>query len=321
MNILLWHVHGSWATTFVQGEHSYVVPVVPDRGPDGVGRARTWDWPPNVVEVAPDRLREQRVDVVLLQRPHEFDLVRRWLGLTPGVDVPAVYLEHNAPDGDVPLTRHPMADRPGLPIVHVTHFNALMWDCGGSRTFVVEHGILDPGARWTGELRRCGVVVNEPIRRGRFTGTDLLAAVADAAPLDVFGMRVEGLAAHVGLPDGRCRVHEDLPQERMHTELAKRAVYFHPMRWTSLGLSLLEAMHLAMPVVAVAATEAARAVPPGAGVVSASPAELREAVRRYAHDHEAARDAGLAARAAALARYGSRRFLQDWDAVLKEVVS
>ena len=40
------------------------------------------------------------------------------------------------------------------------------------------------------------------------------------------------------------------------------------MRWTSLGLSLLEAMQLGMPVVALATTEATVAVPPEAGVVS-----------------------------------------------------
>lgn len=34
--------------------------------------------------------------------------------------------------------------------------------------------------------------------------------------------------------------------------MARRRVYLHTARWTSLGLSLLEAMHLGMPVVAVA---------------------------------------------------------------------
>ena len=58
MRILIWHVHGSWLTAFVQGEHTYVVPVVEGRGPDGRGRARTWDWPASVVERAPDELRE-----------------------------------------------------------------------------------------------------------------------------------------------------------------------------------------------------------------------------------------------------------------------
>ncbi|MEU1846693.1 glycosyltransferase family 1 protein, partial [Micromonospora sediminicola] len=35
MNILLWHVHGSWTTSFVHGKHRYLVPVTPDRGPYG----------------------------------------------------------------------------------------------------------------------------------------------------------------------------------------------------------------------------------------------------------------------------------------------
>ena len=51
MRILLWHVHGSWTTAFVHGKHEYLVPVVPDRGADGRGRADTWQWPASVVEV------------------------------------------------------------------------------------------------------------------------------------------------------------------------------------------------------------------------------------------------------------------------------
>ena len=53
MRILLWHVHGSWTTAFVQGPHTYLVPVLPERGPDGLGRAATWDWPGSVEEVTP----------------------------------------------------------------------------------------------------------------------------------------------------------------------------------------------------------------------------------------------------------------------------
>src|SRR5690349_19510832 len=154
MRVLIWHVHGSWATAFVQGPHTYLLPVTPDRGPDGLGRARTWDWPGNAVEVPPERLRDEDVDLVVLQRPHEERLVEEWLGRRPGVDVPAVYVEHDAPWGDVPLTRHPMADRPEILLVHVTHFNRLMWDNGSTPTTVVEHGIVDPGHRYTGELGR-----------------------------------------------------------------------------------------------------------------------------------------------------------------------
>ncbi|MET9962426.1 glycosyltransferase [Streptomyces sp. NPDC006326] len=320
MNILLWHVHGSWTTAFVQGPHTYLVPVTPDRGPDGLGRAQTFSWPDSVREVSPGELARTPVDLVVLQRPHEEELARSWLGRRPGRDVPAVYLEHNAPDGDVPATRHPCADRDDLVLVHVTHFNRLFWDGGRTRTEVIEHGIVDPGHLYTGRLPRAAVVVNEPVRRGRYTGTDLLPALAQAAPLDVFGMRTEGLAAHLGLAAERCTSHE-LAQRQLHAAMAQRRLYLHPVRWTSLGLSLLEAMHLGMPVVALATTEAVEAVPPGAGVLSTRPEVLARAARHYLEDPRAAAEDGARARQAALERYGLKRFLDDWERLMTEVRS
>jgi hypothetical protein len=319
MNILLWHVHGSWTTAFVQGPHTYLVPVTPDRGLDGLGRARTFSWPDSVREVTPEQLRDAAVDLVVLQRPHEAELAERWLGgRRPGRDVPAVYLEHNAPDGDVPGTRHPCADRDDLTLVHVTHFNRLFWDNGSTRTEVVEHGIVDPGHLYSGRLDRAAVVVNEPVRRGRYTGTDLLPALAQAVPLDVFGMGTEGLAGHLGLPEDRCRT-ADLPQQQLHGAMAERRLYLHPVRWTSLGLSLLEAMHLGMPVVALATTEAVEAVPEGTGTLSTRPEVLAAAARRYLHEPEAAAEDGARARQAALRRYGLKRFLDDWERLMTEV--
>ncbi|UQX03783.1 glycosyltransferase [Streptomyces sp. RerS4] len=320
MNILLWHVHGSWTTAFVQGPHTYLVPVTPDRGPDGLGRARTFDWPASVREVTPAALADTPVDLVVLQRPHEAELAERHLGRRPGRDVPAVYLEHNAPDGAVPRTRHPYADRDDVTLVHVTHFNRLFWDNGSTRAEVIEHGIVDPGHLYTGALPRAAVVVNEPIRRGRHTGTDLLPELARAAPLDVFGMRTEGLAAHLGLPAERCRSYE-LPQRDLHAAMARRRLYLHPVRWTSLGLSLLEAMHLGMPVVALATTEAVEAVPSGTGVLSTRPEVLARAARHYLHEPEAAAEDGARARQAALERYGLKRFLDDWERLIAEVRS
>ncbi len=315
MNILLWHVHGSWTTAFVQGRHNYVLPVVPDRGPDGRGRARTWEWPVSAVERTPAELGQADIDVVVLQRRQDEALAAEWLGRRPGRDVAAVWLEHNAPQGRVNQMRHPAADRSDLTVVHVTHFNALFWECGTTATRVIEHGIIDPGHRYTGELERAAVAVNEPRRRARVAGTDLLAQLSRSVPLDLFGMGVGDLASE-GID-----VFEDLPQDRLHAEMARRRVYLHPFRWTSLGLSLLEAMHLGMPVVALGTTETPEAVPPEAGVVSNRPDVLAAALRRLSGDPEEARLLGKAARQVALARYGLDRFLSDWDTLLAEVSS
>jgi Glycosyl transferases group 1 len=320
VRILVWHVHGSWTTAFVQGPHHYVVPVLPDRGPDGRGRARTWDWPASVEELHPQALRAAELDLVVLQRPHEVDLVEEWTGRRPGHDMPAVYLEHNTPGGNIPYTRHPLADQDRIPIVHVTYFNQMIWDCGGARTCVVEHGIPDPGYRYTGEIARAAVVVNDPLRRGRAVGADLVADLAEAVPVDLFGMGAEAFGRQLEL-GGRLRVYEDVPQGEMHSQLARRRVYVHTARWTSLGLSLVEAMQLGMPVVALAATEAVRAVPPSAGVLVTSPEELVTAAVRLVDDPDAARATGLRARDEALRRYGLERFLADWEAVLEATTS
>jgi len=316
MRVLIWHVHGSWTTALVQGCHTYLLPVTADRGPDGLGRARTWSWPESAVEVPAEELRNEHLDAVILQRPHEEELTRRLTGRRPGHDLPAVYVEHDAPSGDVPLTRHPLADRPDVRLVHVTHFNHLMWDSGRTPVTIIEHGVLDPGPRWTGTIARSAVVINEPVRRGRYVGTDLLPFFAEQVPLDLFGMRVEELDT---APGRSIRRYEDLPQERMHRALALRRVYLHPVRWTSLGLSLIEAMHLGMPVAAFAVTEAVEAIPPGAGILSASKERLREGVRRLLADPAEAAQLGKNARNAALDRYGLARFLADWDRLLAEI--
>jgi hypothetical protein len=309
--VLLWHVHGSYTTALVQGPHTYYIPVLPDRGPDGRGRARTWAWPSNAIEVSPVEALDLDVDVVIVQRPRELEmLVASWLGRRPGHDLPTIYLEHNAPQGRVAEMRHPAADRADLLVVHVTHFNDLFWDCGTTPTRVIEHGIIDPGYRYTGEVPRAAVAINEARRRGRVTGTDLLPRFGAALPLDLFGIDAGALGGV-----------DDPPQTVLHREMPRRRVYLHPMRWTSLGLALIEAMQLGMPVVALGTTEALEAVAAGCGVVSTDVQRLCAQLKAYAADPEFARADGIRARAYALERYSLERFLAAWDALFQKVTS
>ncbi|GAA4189811.1 glycosyltransferase [Microbacterium oryzae] len=313
MRILAWHVHGGWMNAFLSGSHDYLIPVA--------AGATAPPLPPAARAVDEMALREEEVDLIVLQRLEEIELVERLLGRVPGRDVPAVFVEHNTPKQHPIDQRHPLADQTDIPIVHVTHFNRLVWDSGQAPTVVIEHGIPDPGPLYTGEIAALGVVVNEPVRRARVTGTDLLPRFAEAAPLHTFGIDNHLLPASLGLGEDRLQVVGDLPTARLHSELARRRAYLHPLRWTSLGLSLLEAMHLAMPVLVLATTEAARAVPPEAGALSSDPEELALAARRLMDDPDDARTRGAAARAFALEHYGLKTFLRAWDGLFEDRVA
>ncbi len=262
-----------------------------------------------------DRLIGIDPDVVVLQRPEELDLTARWLHRRPGKEIRAVFVEHNAPRPHAATSRHPLSDRDDIPLVHVTHFNELMWDSGLAPTVVIPHGIPDPGERYTGELPHGAAMINEPRRRWRITGTDLLPAFAELAPVDVYGIGSDELDGH----HPAVRSGGDLPREQLHTEVARRRVYLHTARWTSLGLSLLEAMHLGMPVVTVATTEAGLAVPPGAGAISTDVQALAKAYRELIHEPDFAVLAGKTAREYALAHFGLDAFLRRWDSLLADV--
>jgi glycosyltransferase involved in cell wall biosynthesis len=80
-------------------------------------------------------------------------------------------------------------------------------------------------------------------------------------------------------------------------------------------------MHLGMPVVALATTEAHEAVPPGTGVCSTDVDRLVRELRVLVAEPDRARELGAAGRAHVLQRYGLDRFLADWDGVLDRVVA
>lgn len=315
-SVLAWHVHGSWMTSLVSGRHRYLLPLAPDGGPDGRGRCGR-DWP-NAAEIPLDLLRDVDVDLVVLQRPEELELCQRLLGRRPGRDVPAVFVEHNTPRPHPVDSVHPLGGRADIPIVHVTEFNRLMWDNGKAPSTVIEHGLADPGQQYVGDIPAAAAMINEPVRRWRTVGADLLGPLGDVVPIDVWGIGTERLNERTHWHGGVTGMG-DLPSARLLPAVARRRVYLHTARWTSLGMALIEAMFLGMPVVAVAATMAPLVVPAEAGVVSADPAVLGQALTAFMADRSSAEIAGKAARTFAQNRFGLDRFLTEWDALIDSV--
>lgn len=186
-----------------------------------------------------------------------------------------------------------------------------MWDNGRTPTVVIEHGVTDPGDLWRGELARGITVINHLAHRGRRLGADLYARARDCVPLDLAGM---GSNTFGGLGD--------LPLHALPALCARYRFFFHPARYTSLGLGLIEAMMLGMPVVALATTDTTNAIENGiSGYIDTCPDRLHERMHELLRHHRIAAQIGACARERALDRYGIGRFIADWNTVLRRVTA
>ncbi|MBF6599138.1 MAG: glycosyltransferase family 4 protein [Dehalococcoidia bacterium] len=303
MRVLTWHVHGSYLWYLAHARHDFYVPVKPGR-PEGYGgRAGTLPWPENVHEVEADAARRLELDCVLFQSRNNY-LVDQYELLSDAQQrLPRIYLEHDPPRQHPTDTQH-VVDDPHVLLVHVTPFNALMWDSGRTPTRVIEHGVTVPaGARYSGELPRGVVVVNGLRQRGRRLGADLFDRVRRDVALDIAGMGSEALGGA-----------GDLSRDRLAAFITQRRFFFNPIRYTSLGLAVCEAMMLGMPVIGLATTEMATVIENGvSGYVDTDARRLIAVMQDLLRDPAEARRLGEGARRLAEQRFNIRRFAGDWD--------
>ena len=181
LRVLTWHVHGNYLYYLTQAPHEFFVVTDAARSPGYSGLGGTLPWGGNVHEAALERLHQARFDCVLYQSPRNYRIDRLEQLSDAQRQLPAIYLEHDPPQEHPTNTRHVVDDSRVL-LVHVTHFNRLMWDSGRCSTRVIEHGVCLPRpARYSGELARGIVVVNHLPRRVEVDRLDHLAACRLAA--------------------------------------------------------------------------------------------------------------------------------------------
>ncbi len=301
IRVLTWHIHGNYLLYLSQANIEFYLPTGLSREGYG-GRGSTFPFPDRVRDVPAEAVRELDFDCVLFQTWANYEVDQHEILSDEQKRLPRIYLEHDPPRGH-PTDEPHWFDEPDSLLVHVTPFNALMWDSGRTPTRVIDHGVFVPeGVRYSGEIERGIVVVNHLRSRGRLLGSDVFLDARERVPLDLVGMDAESLG---GLGEVR-------PMELAEFE-ARYRFFFNPIRWTSLGLAVVEAMTLGMPIVGLATTEMATAIESGvSGYVDTDLHRLTEAMRDLLTSPEEARRLGEGARRRALERFHIDRFAREW---------
>jgi glycosyltransferase involved in cell wall biosynthesis len=309
LRILTWHVHGNYLFYLTQVPHEFWLVVDDAHSVHHTGRSGTLPWGENVHEVHVDALHAMPFDLVLHQSRDTWEVDRFTVLSEAQRRLPCIYLEHDPPQQHPTDTRH-WAASAEVTLVHVTAFNALVWDStGAGAVHVIDHGVrlLDETARHSGERASGIVVVNNLDLRGRRLGADVFAEMARRVPLVLVGMGSE-----------RCGGEGEVANRELPARVAQHRFFFNPIRYTSLGLAVIEAMLVGTPVVGLATTELVTVIENGVnGFIDTRLDRLEDAMKRLLQDPSLAREIGEAGRRTALARFSIERFVDDWLALLR----
>lgn len=308
LKILTWHTHGSYLYYLTRSSHEFYILSKPGRPAGYGGRCGPRHWGDHVHDQPLETLRGQQFDCLLFQDDVQF-LQDQYCYLDAGQRaLPKIYLEHDPPQQHPTDTPHPVNDRKVL-LVHVTPFNALMWDNGDSPVRVIEHGVPETPVVWQGDLCRGISVVNHLRSRGRRLGVDIFCSVRHRIPLDLVGMGSQTLG---GLGE--------MALQTLPVVCKRYRFFFHPARYTSLGLAVIEAMMLGMPVAALATTAMPEVIEDGLhGFIGNRPDQLVEKMQWLLDDHKLAATLGQQAQKLAREKFSLRRFIADWDAAFRLV--
>ena len=311
LRILTWHVHGNYLYNLTQVPHDFYLATDAARSMHHSGRSGILPWGANVHEAPVETLQDMAFDVVMFQSRHEWDEAQHRELSEAQRRLPRIYIEHDPPQAHPTDSRH-WVDDPNVLLVHVTPFNALMWDSGGTPTRVIDHGVLPlQTANYSGHVARGIVVVNNLQSRGRRLGLDVYRQVAERVPLTLYGMGSEAVGGA-----------GEVPNDRLPGVMAAHRFFFNPIRWTSLGLAIIEAMMVGLPIVGLATTELVTVIRNGEnGFVDTRIEPLVDAMQQLLEQPELARELGAAARRTAQARFGIDRFVADWLDALAQVAN
>ncbi len=305
LRILTWHVHGSYLYYLLHTPHEFFIPVNAGRTESygGLPAGDSYKWPENAHEVPVEQVKDLDLDIILFQAERNYLKDQYEILSESQLRLPKMYLEHNPPQKNPTDTTH-VVDDPNILLVHVTHFNDLMWDSRRTPTTVIEHGVVVPdNVQYTGELERGLVVVNNLKSRGRRLGADIFEQVRCQIPLDLVGINAKEMG---GLGEVTL---SHLPAFEAHYRF-----FFNPIRYTSLGLAVCEAMMVGMPIIGLATTEMVSVVENGTtGYIDTDVDKVVEYMRYLLKNRGEAQRIGATAREYALERFNIHRFIQDWD--------
>ncbi|MEX8546444.1 MAG: glycosyltransferase [Mucilaginibacter sp.] len=258
----------------------------------------------NVIETNVAAIKDLQLDCILFQDEHSYQTAQYEVLSPQQRELPKIYLEHHPPKQHPTNAKHWVEDV-DVQLVHVNHYNALMWNNNGLPVSVIENGVPESDASFTG-IKSCGVVVlEENPAEDRVTGMDIFRQVKEALPLEVIQIGKKGIT-----------------YQNLAEKISPYRFLFCPDRYASPGFAVQQAMMIGMPVVGLATTDLPTIISNEfSGFVHSDLQYLIKKMQQLITDPQLAAQLGANARSFAIKMFSSTRFLADWKQLIQKTVT
>ena len=297
--IFTWPVQQQYLLELAQGGFEIFIPEGQNESFKSIFSAQK-----NVIETNVAVIKDLPLDCILFQDEHSYQTTQYEVLSPQQRELPKIYVEHNPPKQHPTNAKHWVEDI-DVQLVHVNHYNALMWDNNGVPVSVIENGVPESHASFTGE-KACGLVVlEENPADDRVTGMDIFRQVKEALPLEVI---------QIG--------KKDITYQNLAEKLSPYRFLFCPDRYASPGFAVQQAMMIGMPVVGLAATDLPTVINNEvSGFVHSDLQYLIQKMQQLIADPQLAAQLGANARSFALKNFSRNRFLTDWKQLIHRAVT
>ncbi|MVN20338.1 glycosyltransferase [Mucilaginibacter arboris] len=258
----------------------------------------------NVIETNEAAIKDLSLDCILFQDEYSYKTAQYEVLSDQQRQLPKIYLEHHPPKQHPTNAKHLVEDQ-DVQLVHVNHYNALMWDNNQLQVTVIENGVTTNTVNFTGEKASGVVVLEEFPADGRVTGRDIFMQVKEALLLEV---------VQIG--------KEDVTYQNLPEKLSQYRFLFCPDRYASPGFAVYLAMMTGMPVVGLATTDLPALI--SSEVSGFADSDLNYLICKMKvllDNQQLAIQMGLEARKTALQRFNQNRFLKDWKQMLENTIA
>lgn len=293
--IFTWPAQQQYLFELAQGEFDFYVP----SGQDGSFKA-LFAGQKNVTELDPQEIKNTVFDCILFQDEQSYESAQYEILSAAQRNLPKIYLEHHPPKQHPTNAKHIVEDE-NVQLIHVNHYNALMWDNNQLPFKVIENGVSTDTVRFLGTQASGIVVFEKQPADDRVTGYDLFLQVKEALPLDVVQIGKENVT------------FQNLPEK-----ISPYRFLFCPDRYASPGFAVYQAMMMGMPVVGLATTALPTILENEvSGFTDSDLHYLIGKMQDLINDYQLAVQTGAAARRYASEKFTSDRFLSDWKRVFE----